>query len=67
MSVLSYTVTQYTVECDNCGVEEICVDNNVENVHSKQQAIKWAGYHQTKDRRVLCGSCFQQYKKMRNL
>ncbi len=33
-----------------------------EDVHSKQQAIKWAGMKKTKDGSVLCKDCYNKNK-----
>ena len=63
MSVSSYRITQYFIECDRCGSSECCPDNLAEKVYSKQQAIKWARMHRVKDGRVLCDKCFKKYKK----
>jgi hypothetical protein len=63
MSVYSYRVTQYMIECDRCGDNECCPDSWVEKVHSKQQAIKWAKMHKTKNGKVLCHQCFWEYKQ----
>jgi len=62
MGVTSYQTTQYTVKCDNCGIEDTAPDSWSENVHSKQQAIKWADMHKVKDGRVLCDKCYVEYK-----
>lgn len=61
MGVTSMTFTQYVIECDKCGVNECCPSNQAENVHSKQQAIKWADMHNTKNG-VLCDKCFKNGK-----
>lgn len=53
MGVSSYSLTQYTIQCDCCGIEDVCVDSNAENVHSKQQAI-----HRLIDGTILCNKCF---------
>ena len=63
MSVYSYRVTQYMIECDMCGDNECCPDSFAEKVHSKQQAVKWAKMHRIKDGRILCDRCFKKYKK----
>jgi hypothetical protein len=63
MAVLSYTTTQYWVECDDCGISDCCADNKTEKVYSKQQAIKWAGMHKIKNGDVLCDTCYEKYKK----
>lgn len=63
MGVTSYTLTQYDIRCDCCGVGECCPDSWAERVHSKQQAIKWAGMHKTKDGDILCNRCFKEYKE----
>lgn len=63
MSVTSYHITQYVVECDGCGISDVVADNLSEGVYSKQQAIKWAGMHKTKDGKILCNKCFKEYKK----
>lgn len=67
MSVESYTLTQYTITCDICGKTEVCPDGNAENVHSKQQAIKWANMHK-KNKTILRDECFsrQNYNKEEN-
>ena len=62
MGVTSYTLTQYIIECDNCGENICCPDSMVEGVHSKQQAIRWAKMHQT-IHGILCDKC---YKEKRN-
>lgn len=58
MGVNSYTAIQYTFKCDGCGIEEVCCDGAAESVHSKQQAIKWACMHKTKNE-ILCDECFK--------
>ena len=61
MAVTSYRITQYFIECDDCGSNECCPDSLSENVHSKQQAIKWAGMHRVGDL-VLCDKCYKNHK-----
>ena len=63
MGVTSITFTQYNIECDVCGISECCPSSAAEGVRSKQQAIKWADMHKTKDGRVLCDNCFKIHKK----
>lgn len=63
MGVSSYTVTQYFIKCDCCGIEEVCADNNAEGVHSKQQAIKWSGMHKLSDGTILCDECYKLRKQ----
>lgn len=58
MGVSSFQTTEYTMECDRCGTRETC-HSFYENVHSKQQAIKWARMHKTKDC-ILCDKCFKE-------
>lgn len=65
MAVESYTATQYTVTCDRCEKTEVCPDGNAEGVHSKQQAIKWANMHKTKQG-VLCDRCFKEREENGN-
>lgn len=62
MGVTSYTTTQYTVKCDCCEITEVCADSWSENVHNKQQAIKWAGMHSTK-KGILCDACYKEYRR----
>lgn len=62
MAVTSYRITQYMVECDECGENECCPDSLSENVHSKRAAARWAGMHTLKDGTVLCKHCFEKYK-----
>lgn len=62
MAVTSYRITQYFIECDKCGDNECCPDSLAERVHSKREAVKWAGMHIVKGGRVLCDKCFNQYK-----
>ena len=57
MGITSYRTTEYSVECDQCGRLEVC-HSFYENVHSKQQAIKWARMHKTADG-ILCDDCFK--------
>lgn len=57
MGVSSIRVTEYYIECDSCGQKEVC-HSFYEGVHSKQQAVRWAGMHGTKDG-VLCDKCFK--------
>jgi len=59
MGVTSCTFTQYVIECDNCDASECCPDSRSEDVHSKQQAIKWADMHKTKNG-VLCDKCYKK-------
>lgn len=61
MGVTSYTVTQYFIECDSCGISECAPDGNAENIHNKQQAIKWAKMHRCGDK-VLCDKCFREVR-----
>ena len=65
MSVTGYRITQYYCECDVCGKSECCPDSKSEDVHSVQDAIKWAGLHRIADGRVLCDKCFAEYKLSR--
>lgn len=65
MGIQSLRFTQYYVECDICGCGDVIADNFSEHIHSKQQAIKWADMHRIKDGRILCDTCFEQYKKER--
>lgn len=58
MGVSSFQTTEYTIECDACGIRETC-HSFYENVHSKQQAIKWARMHKTKDG-IFCDKCFKE-------
>lgn len=60
MGVTSKTFTQYYVQCDICGCEDVVADNNTERVHSKQQAIKWAKMHKVKGEGILCDDCFKE-------
>ena len=62
MSVSSIRITQYYIECDNCHVGECCPDSSAENVHSKQQAIKWANMHKMKTGQIFCSLCYHTYK-----
>lgn len=59
MGVSSIQTTKYTIECDICGTREVC-NSYYENVHSKQQAVKWAGMKKTNDGRILCQKCFNK-------
>jgi hypothetical protein len=59
MGVDSLRVVQYTIECDNCGQNDCCPSSSSERVHTKHQAIMWAGMHNTKDG-VLCDKCFKK-------
>ena len=63
MGITSYRTTEYSVECDQCGRTEVC-HSFYENVHSKQQAIKWAGMHKTA-KGILCDVCFKNRKNMK--
>ena len=65
MAITSQRVTQYYIEYDMCGTSDTVADNWTEDVHSKQQAIKWAGMHKVKDDRILCPVCFEVYKEAR--
>lgn len=58
MGISSFQTTEYTIECDECGTRETC-HSFYEDVHSKQQAIKWAKMHKTKDG-ILCDICFKE-------
>lgn len=64
MGVSSFQTTQYTIKCDVCKIEEVC-HSFFEEVHSKQQAIKWAGMHKLKDGTILCDKCFKQRKELK--
>lgn len=64
--IISHRTTQYECICDECGVADVVADSNVENVHSKKQAIKWAKLHLIKDGRTLCDKCFEEYKYSRS-
>lgn len=63
MGVSSFKSTEYTIECDICNSHETC-HSFFENVHSKQQAIKWAGMHKMNDGMILCDECFRKRKKL---
>lgn len=63
MGVSSFQTTEYTIECDVCGTKEVC-HSFYEDVHSKQQAIKWAGMHRLKNGTVLCDNCFKQRRNI---
>lgn len=62
MGVTSLRFTQYCIYCDCCGIGDVIADSSIEEVHSKQQAIKWASMHKVKDGRIMCNECFNQYK-----
>ena len=61
MGITSYRTTEYTIICDRCGKTEVC-HSFYEDIHSKQQAIKWAGMHKVKNGDILCDSCFNTRK-----
>lgn len=61
MGVSSFQSTQYEIQCDICGAEEVC-HSFFEGVHSKQQAIRWAKMHRLKNGTVLCENCFKKRK-----
>lgn len=64
MGVSSFRTTEYTIQCDYCSTREVC-HSFYEGVHSKQQAIKWAGMHKLKDGTVLCDKCYKSEKGKR--
>ena len=59
MGVTSFRTTEYSIECDGCQKLEVC-HSFLEDVHSKQQSIKWAGMHALKDGRILCDACYKE-------
>jgi len=61
MGVSSFQTTEYSVVCDICGKKEVC-HSFYENVHNKQQTIKWAGMMKTKDGSILCKDCYKKNK-----
>jgi len=64
MGVTSFRTTEYTIECDGCMTREVC-HSYYEDVHSKQQAVKWAGMVMLKDGTVLCKDCYEKKKRMK--
>ncbi len=48
MGVTSFGTTEYNKECDDCTTREV-YHSYYEDVHSKQQAVKWAGMVMLKD------------------
>ena len=60
MGITSFRTTEYSIVCDLCGKTEVC-HSYYENIHSKQQAIKWAGMHKTVNG-ILCDCCFNKDK-----
>lgn len=59
MGVTSFRVTEYSIECDDCNKLEVC-HSTLEDVHSKQQAIKWAEMHVLKNGHILCDACYKK-------
>lgn len=59
MGVRSLTVTQYDVECDVCHTCEVCY-SPFEDVHSKQQVVKWAEMHTLRNGQILCDACHKK-------
>ena len=64
MGESSFQTTEYTIECAVCKTKEVR-HSFYENVHSKQEAVKWAGMHRLKDGSVLCDKCFKQRKGLK--
>ena len=61
MGVSSFQTTEYIIECDICKTKKVC-HSFYKNVHSKQQAIKWADMHKLRDGTILCDECFAKNK-----
>lgn len=66
MGITSFRITKYSIACDRCEKTKVC-NSFYENVHSEQQAIKWAGMQKLKDGTVLCDSCFNKNKMVGKL
>lgn len=60
MSVGSYTVRYYVVQCDECGLSaEI---RQRENTYSGAQAVRFLGWSYGKDGRIKCPKCRENNK-----
>ena len=65
MAVQSFRYTEYWVECDVCGSEDVVHSGDIgcdgTTVSSKSTAMKALGYHNSKGR-CLCDDCYRLEK-----
>ncbi len=59
MGISSLRITEYYISCDKCGYCDNIV-SEIENVHTKQKALKKLGFHKIKNGRILCDYCFKE-------